>query len=31
MSGFKELADTLARRFMAEGFTVHRYDAYSTD
>ena len=30
MSGFKELADDLAARFAAEGFVVHRYDAYST-
>ena len=27
---FKALADDLSRRFVAEGFTVHRYDAYST-
>lgn len=27
----KALADDLARRFVAKGFTVHRYDAYSTD
>ena len=32
MSGcdFKALADSLSDRFLAEGFTVHRYDAYST-
>ena len=32
MSGcdFKALADSLSERFLAEGFTVHRYDAYST-
>ena len=29
-SDFKALADSLAERFLAEGFTVHRYDAYST-
>lgn len=29
--GFKELADELAKRFIAEGFVVHRYDAYSTN
>lgn len=29
--GFKGLADRLERRFVAEGFVVHRYDAYSTD
>lgn len=31
MSNFKKMADKLASRFLAEGFTVHRYDAYSTD
>lgn len=33
MSGkdFKQLADALTRRFVEEGFVVHRYDAYSTD
>lgn len=31
MSNFKQLADDLARRFVAEGFVVHRYDAYSTE
>lgn len=27
---FKELASTLARTFVEEGFVVHRYNAYST-
>lgn len=33
MSGeaFKKLADDLTERFIAEGFVVHRYDAYSTN
>lgn len=30
-TNLKDLADTLAQRLLAEGFTVQRYDAYSTD
>ncbi|MBQ3328458.1 MAG: hypothetical protein IJG88_00725 [Eggerthellaceae bacterium] len=31
MSGFKRISDDIARRLLAEGFTVHRYDAVKTD
>lgn len=31
MKPFKSLADDISKRLVAEGFTVHRYDAVSTD